>query len=306
MADSIWAVLGIAPSTDERAIRSAYARALKAIDVDRDAAGFIALRSAYDAALAAARGSTGGASWLDSAPVPEREAPEAPATEATRTGDALPREIGELDALFGTAAGQGRRWLSAEEKLELRRCWAAIAAFADASDIETYGKVREAVSSLIVHWGALSVGLVPFAVEHFRWQEVEGNIYEDWAIGEILWRYRGVEFLRRVRRPGHSHHPAWLELTSKYYPGSSRGRVDPLLVHELQAVVRHVWPEVESEFDPGRVTLWANNTADPTHPENPHTRPQSRAAKIVGWLVAGYFLLHAGAALLGMIAGAYD
>jgi hypothetical protein len=48
-------VLGISPTADQTAIRQAYARALKAIDVDRDPAAFIALRQAFDFARAHAR-----------------------------------------------------------------------------------------------------------------------------------------------------------------------------------------------------------------------------------------------------------
>jgi hypothetical protein len=47
-----WQVLGIAPTTDLRQIRRAYANRLKAIDGDRDGAVFMRLRQAFEAALA--------------------------------------------------------------------------------------------------------------------------------------------------------------------------------------------------------------------------------------------------------------
>lgn len=49
--DSHWDELGIAPTADLSAIRKAYARRLKQIDVDRDAASFMALREARELAL---------------------------------------------------------------------------------------------------------------------------------------------------------------------------------------------------------------------------------------------------------------
>jgi hypothetical protein len=51
-----WSVLGLAAGAEARQIRSAYARALKRIDQERDAARFQALREARDEALALAAG----------------------------------------------------------------------------------------------------------------------------------------------------------------------------------------------------------------------------------------------------------
>lgn len=50
-----WCRLGIEPTTDQGAIRRAYADALRAMDVDADVAGFAALRDARDTVLAWAR-----------------------------------------------------------------------------------------------------------------------------------------------------------------------------------------------------------------------------------------------------------
>jgi tetratricopeptide (TPR) repeat protein len=50
----MWEVLGLAPTTDQRLIRKAYATRLKALDTEADPAGFRALREAYEAALARA------------------------------------------------------------------------------------------------------------------------------------------------------------------------------------------------------------------------------------------------------------
>ncbi len=49
-----WDELGVAPTGDERLIRRAYAERARQCRPDDDSAGFIRLRAAYDAALAAA------------------------------------------------------------------------------------------------------------------------------------------------------------------------------------------------------------------------------------------------------------
>lgn len=47
----MWDVLGLEPTTDQGAVRKAYAARLKQIDIDRDPSAFIRLRQAYEGCL---------------------------------------------------------------------------------------------------------------------------------------------------------------------------------------------------------------------------------------------------------------
>lgn len=55
MTRSIWTILGVDPTNDEREIRRAYARRLKEVHPEDDPDGFKALREAYESALDMAR-----------------------------------------------------------------------------------------------------------------------------------------------------------------------------------------------------------------------------------------------------------
>lgn len=249
----IWRMLGIAPTTDQRVIRSAYAAQLKAIDPDSDPGAFVALRAAYEQARAGEQPEAG-------------EIPPEPASgQAPREG--FDARIAELDGLFRDTEWGERPWLSKEAKARLRESWRAIAEDPRMEDVSFYARAETIVAHLIAGWGPLAVGLVIPATEFFRWTEREIDVSTDDAIIEVVRRYRLVRFLQLVRKPVNAHHAAWVELTSKTYPGSGRGRCDPVLVHELLVIIREIWPELETELDPLRVELWRENTADPRYLE---------------------------------------
>lgn len=90
----MWDVLGIAPTQDEKAIRRAYAARLRALDPDKDPAGFQRLRAAYEGALRMrARPQTVVSHAApDPAPAPERPAAELPPEQRERIAEDRERQ----------------------------------------------------------------------------------------------------------------------------------------------------------------------------------------------------------------------
>ena len=114
MSDTFpWSTLGIAETSDQKAIRKAYADAIKAMDPDRDVDGFATLRRARDLALSTARIMRKGDASQDARDTgPAPAAYEAPG--ASRWGHAAPDLAGEwiYDDALTTRPANGDSQLS--------------------------------------------------------------------------------------------------------------------------------------------------------------------------------------------------
>lgn len=106
-----WHTLGIPPTRDEAAIKRAYAQQLKQHRPDRDPQGFIALRAAYEAALAYSTG----AAEMSRAPSTD-DAPQLDPRQLSRSW----RKAKSDDALLALFKEQSGKLPTIDEQLDYR------------------------------------------------------------------------------------------------------------------------------------------------------------------------------------------
>lgn len=311
MADALhrcWAILGIALTRDQRAIRTAYSARLKAVDPDVDPQAFIALREAFEAAKAEAAwiGADIAASVDDDSELAEGIA------HPPAAGDSFPRPAAEPDrvdvharaimAIIHGPAGD-TPWLADAPRAAMLDHWKAIAADPRMAEIGFFGDVERWAANVIADGAPRSSSLIVPATQLFNWLAHEGRLAQSDAAWEVVRLYRLRAIVDRATWTNDPRHPAWIELTTRAYPGSNRGRTDPLAVYELLTAVRQAWPEVEAHFDPLRVALWKNNTAAPDSYESRVARGEQPRPRWVKWVFFGWIGLSLFIGLLKAIGG---
>lgn len=299
--DGAWQLLGIASTDDAQAIRRAYAERLRAMDVDADPEGFAALRAAREIAL-------GGSGQPTADNVIAERLPEAhgagklhaPPERAAVAPD--PAEVHRTAIATLLTGDYAERWLPPEDKAALIAHWHGLCADPRMAEIDFLDRIERWAAWTIAANPPFSAPLIIPAVKQFGWDRENGTITQEPILAEICRRHSLIRFLEGSSKPGSSFYPAWAELHAHAYPGSSRGRVDPYTVHEILTVVREVMPELELRFDSKRVALWADNTADPDHPETRRIAiSRERLGRAAGWISIGYTLLIVLSAVMGAL-----
>lgn len=285
--DPAWAALGLEPTTDTRAIRSAYARKLKAIDVEREPQAFVALREAFEQATATAQWMVEEERWEaeeaeaeaeDKAPADSRDAMTAGEFLATLPpGNPSASELGgepsrpgpwqaitpeDVDAharaLFELVHGRDdpARWSTAEEDEAMHAHWRAIIADPRMQQVAYFADAEGWFANLL--WGTtpFTDTLVPPVTRFFNWLELDGTVRATPGIAAIIDRYRILEFMEAARQPGSEHFEAWQELSTPLQAGGKRGKVPVKKVHRLLHTIRTTYPELEGCFDADRVAIW--------------------------------------------------
>lgn len=270
---SCWAVLGIARTDDARAIKRAYSARLKTIDPDADPQAFIALRDALEEAQARiARASLQQAQ-------PEQDAAE-PAPEPAQPGSV---EL-NAQAIMAQLYGEGPI-----DEPELLRHWHALSADPRMDEVGLFDQVQQWAARVIAETAPRSAALVIPATEHFGWTADEGTVAQSPVLASIVHRYHYLRFLEAAREEGHTHHAAWVELTTPAPPGSRRGTVGPRLLFDLLEVIRGVHPDTEAQLDADRVALW--DRLDRLELDDGNHEPSSGYSTPT-WIGGGLFVIY--------------
>jgi hypothetical protein len=284
MPGSIWTVLGISPTQDVGEIRKAYARRLRALNVEQQAEEFRLLRSAYEQALDKqtfdeADGAPGTLTD-DLAPElrqsrgsshPGRDPEPAPVENLTSGDDA--DVVPELAAREGLDnLGLARRRLEAivceketssqKEQLEvLRSLLGSRALESIAVSLET----EEWLADLILSNAPRSDSLIDPCAERFDWGSgARQRNYAD-NVRRVLERADDLRVIRRVQG-----NKAWEALTRPYRRSPLPELLGaPLLPGKVRALLDFIHvsrPRLLAEFDPKTLAWWEKYLSRPRFP----------------------------------------
>lgn len=280
MSASDWAALGLEPTDDVAAIRKAYARRLKGIDVEADPAAFITLRGSLETALAYAAcpeigeeetdGDAGAITVSFEAPV--FDSTGSIAVDSWEVDDWTAPDLSPADDA-GDGAGRFARLESLlfdddeEEALDRDALATALREILDHPNmdkIEHEADVQQWLADLLAHSIPRSDPIIPTVVTRFGWEAGAGQWDRPWALETLVDRHRSLALIDRLADPTNELHKAWLDLTSRAPAlGFNRFWVRRD-VRRLLKLIREQYQAAEPWLERHRVALWderLNSTA---------------------------------------------
>ena len=263
--------LGLAPTAGASEIRRAYARLLKAMDIDADVDGYTRLRNARDVALARASGAfaeydEGSSDALDvAAPEPVADPPAAPVEiQPVETPDPVePEPVNEIAAaqqrliaiLF--PGGEQMYHLRPDEAAEAQRCFDILKTDPRLDQIDVLASAGDWFAQVVGQSIPRSDPLVRPVTAYFGWNRGE-QVGVSPAVAAVIDRANALDWRDRLRQRSHRLHRAWKEMTKPADESSGRGWVSGKRIRELLNEVRTRHPSLEGDMDWYRVSLWEN------------------------------------------------
>lgn len=294
----IWEVLGIAPTNDGRAIRSAYAARLKAIDPDIDPKAFIALREAMEEAMVAVE-KTSSHFALDETADCEIEAGFHPSVVPAIAD--FRRRAEHLSNQIDAGAAPSEQLENLASVLDHRL----------SGHLEYGPQVERWLKRIVAEGFPQTDIMIAPLIKRYRWDRHEYSIYLDDDLKAILGRRRDLEFLESVRDPTYKHHRLFNLLAihpDLLTPRDIHRAEQP--IRTLLRLIRNLHPTVHWQFRK-EIEVWLRRLEAPRpspyyrdqmiHPEMVYTEPEPEPiapnpfiTRPVGWAIwylIGLYLL---------------
>jgi hypothetical protein len=265
--DRVWALLGIAPTDDQRAIRVAYSAKLRDIDPGSDPQAFIVLREAFEAVRSGKPDHIAALSSDNPAPI------ESIAAEASES------PLSTLAKLLHSGRHKrGRAALATPDQArEMAELWRAVVNDPQMERVSYYHQVEQQIIVLILECAPLSDPLVDRSISFFGWLKTSEDAAQPATVAAILHRQRLLILIDQLEA-GHDLQRAWRELTTPVSGTPVRGTVYRGFVEELLGLAQTDYPGLEQYFDPARVALW---DVDEPGPRLSHAQRRRRMGAIM-------------------------